>query len=251
MNNKAIVIGAGLAGSEAAWQLAQRGIEVLLYEMRPLKMTPAHETDRLSELVCSNSLRADRLDNAVGLLKEEMRRLGSIIIEAADRTRVPAGGALAVDRVQFSSYITNKIQQHPNIELIRQEITDIPTDRPVILATGPLSSPSISSSIARLVEAEHLYFYDAAAPIVTYESLNLDKVFKASRYGKGDDDYINCPMTKEEYLAFYHELINAEEAPMNEFEDSKVFEGCMPIEIMARRGEDTIRFGPLKACRFN
>jgi methylenetetrahydrofolate--tRNA-(uracil-5-)-methyltransferase len=244
--NKPIIIGAGLAGCEAAWQLAQSGIQVTLYEMRPRKMTPAHETEKLSELVCSNSLKADRIDNAAGLLKEEMRRMGSIVIEAADLTRVPAGGALAVDRETFSAYITKRIEQHPNIELIREEITEIPDGTPVIIATGPLSSPDISESIAKLVNQEHLYFYDAAAPIVTYESLNLDKVFKASRYGRGEDDYINCPMNKEQYLAFYHELIHAEEAPMNEFEDSKVFEGCMPIEVMARRGEDTIRFGPLK-----
>jgi methylenetetrahydrofolate--tRNA-(uracil-5-)-methyltransferase len=243
---KATVIGAGLAGCEAAWQLAQSGIQVTLYEMRPHRMTPAHETDKLSELVCTNSLKADRIDNAAGLLKEEMRRMGSIVMEAADLTRVPAGGALAVDRENFAAHITKRIEQHPNIELVREEITEIPSDAFVIIATGPLSSPGISESIAKLVNEDHLYFYDAAAPIVTYESLNLDKVYKASRYGRGDDDYINCPMNKEEYLAFYNELIHAEEAPMNEFEDSKVFEGCMPIEIMARRGEDTIRFGPLK-----
>ena len=243
---KAVVIGAGLAGSEAAWQLANNDIQVKLYEMRPGRMTPAHETDKLSELVCTNSLKADRIDNAAGLLKEEMRRLNSLIMEAADQSRVPAGGALAVDREHFSDYITRKIIQHPNIELIRQEVTEIPIDEPVIIATGPLSSPAISDSIAKLVQEDHLYFYDAAAPIVTYESLDLSKVYRASRYGRGDGDYINCPMTKEEYLAFYHELINAEEAPVNDFEDSKVFEGCMPIEVMARRGEDTIRFGPLK-----
>jgi len=242
----AAVIGAGLAGSEAAWQLASKGIKVRLYEMRPGRMTPAHETDKLSEMVCSNSLKADSIDNAAGLLKEEMRRLNSLIMEAADKSRVPAGGALAVDREHFSAYITEKIIQHPNIELIRQEVTEIPLDIPVIIATGPLSSPAISDSISRLVQQDYLYFYDAAAPIVTYESLDLNKVYRASRYGKGEGNYINCPMTKEEYLAFYHELINAQEAPVNDFEDSKVFEGCMPIEVMARRGEDTIRFGPLK-----
>lgn len=241
------IIGAGLAGSEAAWQLANQGIQVKLYEMRPIKMTPAHETGRLSELVCSNSLRSDRIDNAAGLLKEEMRRLNSLIIESADKNRVPAGGALAVDREGFSSYITEKIEQHANIELIRDEITDISaTDQPIIIATGPLSSPAISDSIAKLVQDDHLYFYDAAAPIVTKESLNMDKVYRASRYGRGRDDYINCPMTKEEYLSFYKELISAQEAQLNDFEDSKVFEGCVPIEVMARRGEDTIRFGPLK-----
>ncbi len=244
----AIVIGAGLAGSEAAWQLANHGIQVNLYEMRPNKMTPAHDTEMLSELVCSNSLKADRLDNASGLLKEEMRKLNSLIIESADLHRVPAGGALAVDRESFSTYITNKIQEHPNIQIIREEVTEIDLDSevPIIIATGPLSSNAISDSIAKLIKQDYLYFYDAAAPIVTYESLDMDKVYRASRYGKGYDDYINCPMTKEEYLAFYNELIVAEEAPVHDFEDSKVFEGCIPIEVMARRGEDTIRFGPLK-----
>jgi methylenetetrahydrofolate--tRNA-(uracil-5-)-methyltransferase len=245
---KARVIGAGLAGSEAAWQLANHGIQVELYEMRPNKMTPAHETELLSELVCSNSLKADRLDNASGLLKEEMRRLNSLIIESADKHRVPAGGALAVDRESFSAYITKKIQQHPNIQIIREEVTEIEPDSqmPTIISTGPLSSSDITNSIAKLIKQDYLYFYDAAAPIVTYESIDLDKVYRASRYGKGDDDYINCPMNKEEYLDFYNELIHAEEAPVHDFEDNKVFEGCMPIEVMARRGEDTIRFGPLK-----
>ena len=243
---KATVIGAGLAGCEAAWQLAENNVMVTLYEMRPYKMTPAHQTGNLSELVCSNSLRADRLENAVGLLKEEMRQLKSLIIQVADETKVPAGGALAVDRESFSLFITNRIEQHPNINVVREEIIDIPEDIPVIIATGPLSSPAISEKISKLINQGHLYFYDAAAPIVTYESLNQDKIYKASRYGKGDDDYINCPMNKEEYLAFYHALVQAEEAPMNNFEDQKVFEGCMPIETMAKRGEDTMRFGPLK-----
>lgn len=243
---KATVIGAGLAGCEAAWQLAENNVMVTLYEMRPYKMTPAHQTGNLSELVCSNSLRADRLENAVGLLKEEMRQLKSLIIQVADETKVPAGGALAVDRENFSLFITNRIEQHPNINVVREEIIDIPEDIPVIIATGPLSSPAISEKISKLINQGHLYFYDAAAPIVTYESLNQDKIYKASRYGKGDDDYINCPMNKEEYLAFYHALVQAEEAPMNNFEDQKVFEGCMPIETMAKRGEDTMRFGPLK-----
>ncbi|HHU49117.1 MAG: methylenetetrahydrofolate--tRNA-(uracil(54)-C(5))-methyltransferase (FADH(2)-oxidizing) TrmFO [Caldicoprobacterales bacterium] len=244
----ATVIGAGLAGCEAAWQLANQGVCVKLYEMRPFKMTPAHETEKLSELVCSNSLKADRIDSAAGLLKEEMRRLNSLIIESADNNRVPAGGALAVDRVGFSDYITKKIEDHANIELIRREITEIPmhTTEPIVIATGPLSSPAVSDSIAKLVQNDHLYFYDAAAPIVTKESINMDKVYRASRYDRGDDDYINCPMTKEEYLAFYKELIHAEEARVNDFEDNRIFEGCMPIEVMARRGEDTIRFGPLK-----
>ena len=243
---KATVIGAGLAGCEAAWQLAENNVMVTLYEMRPYKMTPAHQTGNLSELVCSNSLRADRLENAVGLLKEEMRQLKSLIIQVADETKVPAGGALAVDRESFSLFITNRIEQHPNINVVREEIIDIPEDIPVIIATGPLSSPAISEKISKLINQDHLYFYDAAAPIVTYESLNQDKIYKASRYGKGDDDYINCPMNKEEYLAFYHALVQAEEAPMNNFEDQKVFEGCIPIETMAKRGEDTMRFGPLK-----
>jgi methylenetetrahydrofolate--tRNA-(uracil-5-)-methyltransferase len=245
---KACVIGAGLAGCEAAWQLAIQGIHVKLYEMRPNKMTPAHETGKLAELVCSNSLKADRIDSAAGLLKEEMRRLNSLILEAADRHRVPAGGALAVDRNDFSAYVTKMILEHPNIQLIRQEVTEvsIDPDEATVIATGPLSSSAISEGIGRLVQHDYLYFYDAAAPIVTYESLNLSKVYRASRYGKGEDDYINCPMTKEQYLNFYQELIHAEEAPINDFEDNKVFEGCMPIEVMARRGEDTIRFGPLK-----
>jgi len=242
------IIGAGLAGSEAAWQLANQGIHVKLYEMRPIRMTPAHETEKLSELVCSNSLKSSQIDNASGLLKEEMRRLGSLIIEAADANKVPAGSALAVDREGFSRYITEKITQHTNIELIREEVTEVSAEtvQPIIVATGPLSSPAISDSIAKLVQNDHLYFYDAAAPIVTKESLNMNKVYRASRYGRGEDDYINCPMTKEEYLAFYKELINAQVVQLNDFEDSKVFEGCMPIEVMARRGEDTIRFGPLK-----
>ncbi|MGI6527109.1 MAG: methylenetetrahydrofolate--tRNA-(uracil(54)-C(5))-methyltransferase (FADH(2)-oxidizing) TrmFO [Caldicoprobacterales bacterium] len=248
MRMKACVIGAGLAGCEAAWQLAIQGIHVKLYEMRPNKMTPAHETGKLAELVCSNSLKADRIDSAAGLLKEEMRRLNSLILEAADRHRVPAGGALAVDRNDFSAYVTKMILEHPNIQLIRQEVTEvsIDPDEATVIATGPLSSSAISEGIGRLVQHDYLYFYDAAAPIVTYESLNLSKVYRASRYGKGEDDYINCPMTKEQYLNFYQELIHAEEAPINDFEDNKVFEGCMPIEVMARRGEDTIRFGPLK-----
>ena len=242
------IIGAGLAGCEAAWQLANRGVNVKLYEMRPTKMTPAHETEMLSELVCTNSLKSERIDNASGLLKEEMRKLNSLIIKAADKNRVPAGGALAVDRDGFSSYITEKIIQHDNIELIREEVSEVSeeTDQPIIIATGPLSSDAISESIAKLIQIDHLYFYDAAAPIVTKESINMDKVYRASRYGRGEPDYINCPMTKEEYLAFYKELIKAQVASLSEFEDTKVFEGCMPIEVMARRGEDTIRFGPLK-----
>lgn len=246
---RAIVIGAGLAGCEAAWQLAEHNVKVTLYEMRPKKMTPAHHSDKLAELVCSNSLRADGLKNAVGLLKEEMRQMNSLIMQAADRCRIPAGGALAVDRESFSAYITEIIETHPNIELVREEITEIPDDKPVIVATGPLTSDSLSAKISELVEGNHLHFYDAAAPIITYESIDQSKVFRGSRYNKGDD-YINCPMTREEYLAFYHELVNAETAPIHDFEDTKVFEGCMPIETMAKRGVDTIRFGPLKPVGF-
>lgn len=246
MSNRAIVIGAGLAGSEAAWQLAKRGIKVRLYEMRPENNTPAHHTDKFGELVCSNSLRSNQLENAVGLLKEEMRRLGSLIMECADNNRLPAGGALAVDREGFSQEITDKILQHPNIEVVRKEITEIPQDEYVIVATGPLTSDRMAASIRELLDSEYLYFYDAAAPIVTYDSINHEKVFKASRYDKGDSDYINCPMTEEEYYRFYNELINAEVVPIKCFEKEIVFEGCMPVETMARRGPQTLLFGPLK-----
>ncbi|MGI6537356.1 MAG: methylenetetrahydrofolate--tRNA-(uracil(54)-C(5))-methyltransferase (FADH(2)-oxidizing) TrmFO [Caldicoprobacterales bacterium] len=245
---KVKIIGAGLAGCEAAWQLANQGISVELYEMRPYKMTPAHKTDKLSELVCSNSLKSNKLDNASGLLKEEMRLLRSLIIEAADNNKIPAGSALAVDREGFASYITERINAHPNIHLYRKEILNIemPCKNPIIIATGPLSSSAISESISKLVNQDHFYFYDAAAPIITYESLNLEKVFRASRYNKGGNDYINCPLSKDEYYAFYKELVNAEEAPTQDFEQGKIFEACIPIEIMARRGIDTMRFGPLK-----
>lgn len=243
--DQVIVIGGGLAGCEAAWQLASHGINVILYEMRPKEMTPAHHTEYLAELVCSNSLRSDRLENAVGLLKEEMRRLSSIIIKAADLHRVPAGGALAVDRESFSRYITETIESHPNIQVVRKEIECIPQDQYVIVATGPLSSPAISNSIQELVKGDYLFFYDAAAPIVTYDSLDHSKIFRGSRYGRGDD-YLNCPMNKEEYERFWNELIHAEVAPVKDFENDQVFEGCMPIEVMAARGRDTLRFGPLK-----
>lgn len=242
------VIGAGLAGCEAAWQLANSGIAVELYEMKPQKFTPAHKYTGFSELVCSNSLKAERLESAAGLLKEEMRRLGSISMEAAAATKVPAGGALAVNREAFSDYITEKIRNHPKINVIEREITDIP-DGNVIIATGPLTSDALSESINRLVGAEYLYFHDAAAPIVTAESLDRDLVFGASRYGRGGEDYLNCPMNKDEYLCFYNELINAETAPLHDFEQGenyKVYEGCMPIEALAKRGEDCMRFGPLK-----
>jgi len=246
LSDQVIVIGGGLAGSEAAWQLAVRGIKVRLYEMRPVNTTPAHHTSKLGELVCSNSLRSNQMENAVGLLKEEMRKLGSLIMECADNKALPAGGALAVDREGFSQEITDKISSHPNIELIREEILEIPQDEYVIVATGPLTSEKLSGSIGRMMDNDYLYFYDAAAPIVAYDSIDHEKVFRASRYDKGDSDYINCPMTEEEYNRFYNELINAEVAPIKSFEKEVVFEGCMPVETMARRGHQTLLFGPLK-----
>ena len=243
---KVIVIGAGLAGSEAAWQIAQRGCNVELYEMRPSVNTPAHKTEYYAELVCSNSLRGATIENAVGLLKEEMRQLNSLIIEAADHTKVPAGGALAVDREEFSKYITEKIKAHPLIKIINAEITTVPQDEIVIIASGPLTSPTLSAEIAKITGEEYLYFYDAAAPILEIDSVDLNKVYKASRYGKGDDDYYNCPMNKEEYLNFWNELVKAETTPLKEFEKAIFFEGCMPVEEMASRGVDTLRYGPLK-----
>jgi methylenetetrahydrofolate--tRNA-(uracil-5-)-methyltransferase len=240
------VVGAGLAGSEAAWQLAERGIAVTLVEMRPHKSTPAHHTAYFAELVCSNSLRSDELTNAVGLLKEEMRRLGSLIMRCADETRLPAGGALAVDREAFSRLVTERVAAHPRITVVYEEMTDIP-EGDVIFATGPLTSDALTEKFAALIgDKEFLSFYDAAAPIVTFESIDMEKAFFASRYGKGSADYINCPMTREEYTAFREALIAAEEAPVHGFEDEAVFEGCMPVEVMARRGEDTLRYGPLK-----
>jgi len=244
--NKVTVIGAGLAGSEAAWQLAQRGIQVELIEMRPVKSGPAHHTDQFAELVCSNSLRGDRLENAVGLLKEELRRLGSLILECAEATRVEAGGALAVDRHGFSALVTEKIKNHPNITVSHREVTEIPNG-PVIIATGPLTSDAMSDAIGRYFgQTEHLHFFDAAAPLVTAESIDMDLAWWQSRYDRGNADYINCAMNREEYEAFYNELIHAEEAEVHGFEDKNVFEGCMPVEVMARRGFDTLRFGPLK-----
>ncbi len=241
------IIGAGLAGCEAAWQAANRGIQVTLYEMKPKKHSPAHKSNDFAELVCSNSLRADGLANAVGLLKEEMRKLNSLIMVCADATKVPAGGALAVDRDGFSAMVTEKIKNHPNITVVEEEVTAIDTDIPTIIAAGPLASDAIAEEIKKLTGMEGLHFYDAAAPIVSFESIDMSKAFRAARYGKGGDDYINCPMNKEEYLAFYHALITAEGASLHEgVENPKVFEGCMPIEIMAKRGEDTMRFGPLK-----
>ncbi|MBR2891780.1 MAG: methylenetetrahydrofolate--tRNA-(uracil(54)-C(5))-methyltransferase (FADH(2)-oxidizing) TrmFO [Bacilli bacterium] len=237
------VIGAGLAGSEAAYQLAKRGFKVKLYEMRPKKYTSAHKTSGFAELICSNSLRASSIENAVGLLKEEMNRIGSIIMEAALQTKVEAGGALAVDRDLFSEYVTNKLKSMDNIEIITEEVTKIP-DGPCIIASGPLTSDDLHQEIQSLV-GEHLYFYDAVAPIVTYDSIDMDKVFLASRYNKGEASYLNCPMTKEEFEKFYHYLINAETVLPKEFE-MKVFEGCMPIEDMAKRGMQTLLFGPMK-----
>lgn len=247
-NKKIIkVIGAGLAGVEASWQLAQAGYEVNLYEMRPQTMTPAHQTDLFAELVCSNSLRSNELTNAVGLLKEEMRQLGSLVMESADRNLVPAGGALAVDRQEFSAYITDKISQHPNIKLHREEVVQVDLEADLlVIATGPLTSDSLSQSIRELVGEDYLYFYDAAAPIVTRESIDFDKVFIASRYDRGEAAYINCPMTEEEFDDFYNFLIQAETAPLQKFEDVKVFEACMPIEVLAKRGRQTMTFGPLK-----
>ncbi len=246
MSNTINVIGAGLAGCEAAYQIAKRGISVKLYEMKPQKHSPAHHLDSYAELVCSNSLRSDQIENAVGLLKEELRIMDSLILRAADATRVPAGGALAVDREGFSQYVTDVISQINNIEVIHQELSEIPDDNITIIATGPLTSQPMFEFIEQLTGEKHLHFFDAAAPIVTYESINMDKAFKAARYGKGSDDYINCPMNKEEYEIFYNALISAESAEVKDFEKNMVFEGCMPIESMAQRGKDTMRYGPLK-----
>ena len=274
------VIGGGLAGSEAAWQAAERGAHVTIHEMRPVRATAVHKTDQLAELVCSNSFRGDKLDNAVGLLKEEMRRLGSIVMRAADAARVPAGAALAVDREQFSRGVTDAIASHPRITLVREEILRVPSalDGPVIIATGPLTSDSLSADIAAMVGSDHLYFYDAISPIVLAETIDMSKVFRASRWGRslrgdrtdarsagalapavsrpidpaacgvddGEGDYLNCPFTKEEYERFYEALMGAERAPLHEFDQAKFFEGCLPIEVMASRGVDTLRFGPMK-----
>ena len=239
------VVGAGLAGSEAAWQLAERGMSVELIEMKPHKMTPAHHSTDFAELVCSNSLRGDRLENAVGLLKEELRRCGSLILSCAEQTRVEAGGCLAVDREGFAKAVTEKLKNHPNITIVSREITEVP-DGPVIIATGPLTSDTLSKAIGEYFGAEYLHFFDAAAPLVTAESIDMDKAWWQSRYDRGTPDYINCSMDKAEYEAFINELVAAEEAPVHGFEDKNVFEGCMPVEVMARRGFDTLRYGPLK-----
>lgn len=253
MMNRVTVIGAGLAGVESCYQLSRHGIKVRLYEMKPDKKSPAHKYDGFAELVCSNSLKAIRLESAAGMLKEEMRLLGSLTMEAAAKTAVSAGGALAVDRKAFSDYITRHIKSDKNIEVINCEVTSVPLDENVIIATGPLTSDALSVDIKRLCGEEYLYFHDAAAPIVTCESLDRSVIFKASRYDRGDADYLNCPMDKQQYLDFYNELINARSAPLKEFDrehfykdNFKVYEGCMPIEVLAKRGEDTMRFGPLK-----
>ena len=256
------VIGGGLAGSEAAWQAASAGVRVVLHEMRPVRPTAVHKTDKLAELVCSNSFRGDKLDNAVGLLKEEMRRLGSVVMRAADQARVPAGAALAVDRERFSSAVTEAVGSHPLIEIVRGEVSRIPeTAGPLIIATGPLTSDSLSADVAALVGGTHLYFYDAISPIVLAETIDREKVFRASRWNRslrpqstgeacgvddGEGDYLNCPFTRDEYLRFYDALMAAEKAPLHEFDDPRFFEGCLPIEVMAARGVDTLRFGPMK-----
>lgn len=246
MIKEVIIVGAGLAGSEAAYQLAKRGIKVKLYEMRPVKNTEAHKSEKFGELVCSNSLGSNSASNASGLMKEELRQMGSLLVEIADKHRVPAGQALAVDREGFSREITETLENMENIEIIREELTEIPRDRIVLIASGPLSSEGISKEIQKLTEDDYLYFYDAAAPIMTFESIDKDKVYFQSRYDKGDGEYINCPMNQEEYSAFYDALINAERAPLKEFEEEKLFEACMPVEKMAVRGEKTLLFGPLK-----
>ena len=239
------VLGAGLAGSECAWQLAKRGIKVRLFEMKPEKMTPAHKSPYFAELVCSNSLRSDELSNAVGLLKAEMRKMGSLIMESADANRVPAGGALAVDREGFARYVTEKLTACDNIELISKEATDFPEGE-LVVATGPLTSDALAEKLTELCNDTGLHFYDAVAPIVTLESVDMDNAFFASRYDKGTPDYVNCPMDETEYKAFWKELCSAREAAVHGFDDGGVFEGCMPVEVMARRGEDTLRYGPLK-----
>ena len=245
MNKIVNVIGAGLAGSEAAWQLAKRGIQVRLYEMRPVKQTPAHHTDQFAELVCSNSLRGNALTNAVGVLKEEMRMLDSVIIAAADECAVPAGGALAVDRHEFAARVTDLVKNHPNVTVVHEEVTEIP-EGPTVIATGPLTSQGLSDSLKKIMEEEYFYFYDAAAPIIEKDSIDMSKVYLKSRYDKGEAAYLNCPMTEEEFERFYEALITAETAPIKEFEKEIFFEGCMPIEVMASRGKKTMLFGPMK-----
>ena len=248
MAGQVIVVGGGLAGSEAAWQAAEQGVRVLLYEMRPQRMTPAHRTGYLAELVCSNSLGSNLPDRALGLLKAELRLLRSVVVECADRTAVPAGSALAVDREAFAREVTERVSQHPNVTVVREEVTDIPAEGPVVLATGPLTSEPLAEAIARLVGQEHLYFYDAMAPIVLGESVDMTVAFRGARYGRGGEDYINCPMTKEEYERFVDALLAAEQAPLHPFEreDPRFFEACLPVEEIARRGREALAFGPLR-----
>jgi methylenetetrahydrofolate--tRNA-(uracil-5-)-methyltransferase len=241
-----LVIGGGLAGVEAAWQAAENGVRVRLYEMRPVQQTPAHKTDKLAEIVCSNSLKTDEIGTAPYLLKEELRRGGSLVLEAAMQTKVPAGSALSVDRRKFAEYVTERIEAHPNIELVREEFTRLPEDEIAIVATGPLTSESLTAEIIRLTGDDQLYFYDAIAPIVAADSINTEIAFKAARYDKGGDDYWNCPFDEEQYATFYNELINAKSVPLHRFEETRWFESCLPIEEIARRGVDTLRFGPMK-----
>ena len=240
------IVGGGLARSEAAWQIASRGIKARLFEMRPVRRTPAHTTDRLAEIVCSNSLKSDQPFNASWLLKEELRRMGSLLIRIADSVRVPAGSALAVDREHFAAKVTDAISSHSHIELVREEVTAIPEDGLVIIASGPLTSPSLSESIARFCGSEHLYFYDAISPIVNADTIDASRVYRASRYGKAADDYINCPMDRDQYDTFYNALISAESVALHEFEEAHYFESCLPIEELARRGRETLRYGPMR-----
>jgi len=240
------IVGGGLAGSEAAWQIASRGIKARLFEMRPVRRTPAHTTDRLAEIVCSNSLKSDQPFNASWLLKEELRRMGSLLIRIADSVRVPAGSALAVDREHFAAKVTDAISSHSHIELVREEVTAIPEDGLVIIASGPLTSPSLSESIARFCGSEHLYFYDAISPIVNADTIDASRVYRASRYGKAADDYINFPMDRDQYDTFYNALISAESVALHEFEEAHYFESCLPIEELARRGRETLRYGPMR-----
>lgn len=241
-----IILGGGLAGCEAAWQLSKRGISVSLFEMKPEVFSPAHKTEHLAELVCSNSLRSNTIENAVGLLKEEMRIMESLIIKAADAASVPAGSALAVDRILFSRFIEDKLSSMESVKIVRKEVTQIPDDSIVIIATGPLTSDAMAKSISTFTGSEFLYFYDAVSPIIYEESIDYMKVFKASRYEEGEGDYVNCPLTKEEYESFWHELMNGEEVSLRDFEDKKCFEGCLPVEVIARRGINTLAFGPMK-----
>ena len=246
MTNCVNVIGGGLAGVEAAWQAAERGVQVKLYEMRPVQQTPAHRTDKLAEIVCSNSLKTDEPGSAPYLLKEELRRGGSMVLEVAEATRVPAGAALSVDRIKFAEMITERVEAHPNIEIVREEVTAVPTDGVSIIATGPLTSDALTSEIMRLTGDDQLYFYDAIAPIIAADSIDMTVAFKAARYGKGGDDYINCPMDRDEYAVFFDGLVEAKSVPLKRFEDTHWFESCLPIEEIARRGVDTLRFGPMK-----